>query len=196
MHRQAGPGDRDLDPGGEAHAQFGGPGGLGQSADLVVVGQGPDIHAVGMRPRRHLGGASAPSETVEWQCRSMFRMGEVMGLLRGNCARRDRATPAHGPPASPFPRLPRQSSRKAATGSICASDISVGAWPTPGITTARPRIALKHFVHGDGCQQIGLFAAHDQHRAIRAHIALPQQLLARRQFLRVCAASGCASARS
>ena len=82
MHRQAGPGDRDLDPGGEAHAQFpGGPGGLGQSADLVVIGQGPDIHAVGMRRAATSRGASAPSETVEWQCRSMFRMGEVMGLL-------------------------------------------------------------------------------------------------------------------
>ncbi|MNR07236.1 hypothetical protein D3C85_1233520 [compost metagenome] len=57
MHRQPCPRHGDFDAGGEAHAQI--PGrvrGFGQAAHLVVIGQGPDIHAVGVRPLRHVPG--------------------------------------------------------------------------------------------------------------------------------------------
>ena len=55
VHRVAGPRHGDFDAGHEAHVDFArGLGRLGQAADLVVVGEGPDVHAIGVRAQRHL----------------------------------------------------------------------------------------------------------------------------------------------
>ena len=48
------------------------------AAELVVVGQRPQLDAVGLGARGQRLGLSVPSETVEWQCRSaLTRFGLV-----------------------------------------------------------------------------------------------------------------------
>jgi len=57
MHGQAGPRDGDFDAGGKAHAQlFCCGGSFGDAAHFVVIGQCPDIDAIGERPLRHVPG--------------------------------------------------------------------------------------------------------------------------------------------
>ncbi len=52
------------------------------AADLVVVGQRPQLDAVGRGARRQRFGLSVPSETTEWQCRSALSKGEFKSTGR------------------------------------------------------------------------------------------------------------------
>ena len=71
----AGEGHRDFGAGEVLHAvRPGRRGGALLAADLVVVGQRPELDAIGGRAGGQFSGVRVPSETTEWQCRSALRM--------------------------------------------------------------------------------------------------------------------------
>ena len=124
-------------------------------------------------------------------CRSMFRMGEVMGLCReaGNCCTAPR--PRHCPPgAGRRPRFPASSVSPAGRrpGSAARPTSAWAHGPRPVSRPRAPAVALKHFVHGDGCQQSDCSP-----RTISTGNPCPHNVATttapRRQFLRVCASA-------
>lgn len=81
MQRAAGPRDGDFHARQVVHAErFGRLARGGLAADLVVVGQRPQRHAMGGGAGGDFTGASRPSDTVEWQCRSALMGAEAERL--------------------------------------------------------------------------------------------------------------------
>jgi hypothetical protein len=74
VHGGVGKADGDFRAREVSHAlAAGGGGGAVLAADLVVVGQGPQLDPVGLGARGQFLGRQVPSDTTEWQCRSALR---------------------------------------------------------------------------------------------------------------------------